>query len=53
MGVRDVAHVGEIEYVGVITELKASFSGGVDVDHWREELDIAFAKDAGRTEGGG
>jgi len=53
VGVRDVADVGEVEDVGVITKLKASFAGGIDVDHWREELDVAFAEDAGRTEGGG
>lgn len=50
--VRHVADIGEVEEVRVLTELEARLVGVVDVQDGRENLHIAFAKDAGGADGG-
>jgi len=51
--VGDVADVCEVEEVGVGTELEAGFSCAVDIEDWREDLNVAFAEDTGGAEGDG
>lgn len=53
MCVCDVQHVGEVEEVCVVAELETSFVVALDVDYGREELYVAFAEDAGWTQGAG
>jgi hypothetical protein len=44
VGVRDVAHVGEVEEVVVVAELEAGFVGCVRGEGARDELYVAFAE---------
>jgi hypothetical protein len=53
MCVCDVQDVGEVEEVGVFAELETGAVCVVDVEYWREDLDVAFAEDAGGAEGAG
>lgn len=51
--VGDVADVCEVEEVGVVAELDVGFVGLVGFYEAVEGLDVAFAEDAGGTEGRG
>lgn len=53
MGVRDVAHVGEVEEVVVVAELEAGFVGCVGGEGAWDQLDVAFAEDCCWADGAG
>lgn len=48
--VRNVTDVGKVEDVGVVAELDVGFAGVVGAQEAGEELDVAFAEDAGRPD---
>lgn len=53
MRMGDVADIGEVEEVGVGTELETGLVVEVDGDDGGEDLDVAFAEDTCGAEGGG
>ncbi len=53
VGVGGVADVGEVEEVGVGAELEGGLALGEGFHHAGDELEVAFAEDAGGADGGG
>lgn len=53
MGVGNVSNVCEVEHVVVVAQLDVRFAAAVGPQQAREDLDVAFAKDAGRSDGCG
>lgn len=53
VGVCGVADVGEVEEVGVGAELEGGLALGEGFHHAGDELEVAFAEDAGGADGGG
>lgn len=51
--VGDVAHVGEVEQVGVVAHLNVGLAAMINGDETRERLHVALAKDACGADGGG
>lgn len=50
---RNVARVGEVEQVVIGTDLEVVFALGEDVEIGGDELDVAFAEEAGGADGAG